>query len=53
VDPSITIDPSWLASHPDAQLQIATFLTPEPASLVLLGSGLLALGSVVRKKWLC
>jgi hypothetical protein len=53
-DPVISIDPTWLATHPGYSLEfrpgITNGATPEPSTLLLLGSGLLTLGYGVRRR---
>ncbi len=43
-------DPAWMALD-NVVVSQATGTTPEPSSLLLLGSGLLAVGGVIRRKF--
>lgn len=48
-----TSSPAWVATAPSGQLSIdptPSSTTPEPASMVLLGSGLLAIGFLIRRR---
>ncbi|HUI84137.1 MAG TPA: PEP-CTERM sorting domain-containing protein [Candidatus Binatia bacterium] len=43
-------DPAWIALDNVSVSPVSTGTTPEPSSFLLLGSGVLALGGVVRRK---
>lgn len=49
VDPTITIDATWLDSHPGSTLEFDTFAVPEPGTLLLLGPGLATVAAFGRR----
>jgi hypothetical protein len=50
IDPTITIDPAWLASNPGYTLQFDTVTAaPLPPAFLLLGPGLVGLAAVRRR----
>ena len=44
-------DPAWMALDNISVTQATGKTVPEPSSLLLLGSGLLAVGGVIRRKF--
>ena len=51
IDPTISIDPAWLANHPDDRIYFDTVAAPVPAppALLLLAPGLFGLAAVRRR----
>jgi len=51
LNPGTSLSPDWIATAPSGQISIqGPTATPEPASMLLLGTGLVAFGGMLRRK---